>query len=321
MAVAWHVHVCSKFDCPMTHQDNAQTPTWENIKACFGELVRLRQAGTSVEIRSAWETFADTVVASRDHPPYHLVSILDHLQATEAAFPDTPRSAISILDHGCGSGLTVLYLIAIGYHGARGVDVGGKCDTWNVLLTDIIGGIDPHFTIYDGRWLPFENDTLHYIFSQQVLEHVSPENINAYYDEEARVAVKGGMVHHQVPHRLVPYESHSKTWFVHYLPRGLAQFLYKRLGRNSKTITHHLFLRTPRYHRHQMHKRFGNCVDVTNLRLMRPISFDYYDGPVRLRRALASMLNIPLIGKIMCLVIRDFVMIDTCSFKQESPRN
>ena len=41
----------------------------------------------------------------------------------------------------------------------------------------------------------------------------------------------------------MPYESHTRTWVLHYLPRVLSLPLYRLLGRNAEFVRQHLFLR------------------------------------------------------------------------------
>jgi hypothetical protein len=56
---------------------------------------------------------------------------------------------------------------------------------------------------------------------------------DSFFAEEARVLKSGGRVFHEVPHRLAPFEPHTRTWFLHSLPRPVYQSLYKVSGRGD----------------------------------------------------------------------------------------
>ena len=73
--------------------------------------------------------------------------------------------------------------------------------------------------MYDDRHLSITGRSVNLIFSQQLLEHVYDDVLDAFYSEEDRVMKLGAKVVHQAPHLLMPFESHSNTWFIHWLPR------------------------------------------------------------------------------------------------------
>lgn len=284
--------------------------SWSRIRACYTELVRARDSGIS--FADSWAAFADAVAASRDAPPYHLRGILGALRETCG---QDARADIRILDHGCGGAVTLLYLLALGYRGIHGVDVGGNCQTWNRLLQERFGISERRFSVYDGRRLPLPNDSIDFLFSEEVLEHVHPTMVEDYYAEEARVLKPGAAAYHQVPHRWVPYESHTRTWVLHYLPRVLSLPLYRLLGRNAEFVRQHLFLRRPGFHYAMFRRHIGEYTDRTSDRLAGLTQFDYYDGPVRLRRLVARLVGIPGLGRALVLVFRHLVMIQTLSRK------
>lgn len=286
--------------------------SWQKIKAALSELDRARDEGGSVP--AAWDSFVVVVEASRELPPYHLRTLLEIVAQAGGA---TDKADLRILDHGCGGGATLLYLLALGYTGIYGVDLApGSAQRWNRLLHEVFGIQDPRFLAYDGGALPFADNTFDVVFSQQVLEHVRPAYVDTYYTEEHRVLKPGGVVVHQVPHRLVPYDSHTETWFLHYLPYRAWRWLLRRLGKSSITSETALFLRWPWVHRNKLRGLFGDPVDLTVDRLVNLDDFSYYDGPVRLRKAIAKLVRMPLIGPVARAVLKNLVMIDTVSRKQ-----
>ena len=106
----------------------------------------------------------------------------------------------------------------------------------NMFLKIILGEDQPSINriqIYNGKKLPFQNSTFDLIFSQQVIEHLPPSNKIPFLLEERRVIKKDGIMYHQIPHRLVPYEAHTKTWFVHWLPKSFGAFYFKKFEENT----------------------------------------------------------------------------------------
>jgi SAM-dependent methyltransferase len=277
--------------------------------------VLIEAGDDAAAVANAWHDFVSTVREHRNDPPYHLRPLLTIL---ENAFPGLPRDRLVVLDHGCGGGLTVLFLIALGYTQSFGIDVGGDIARRNRVLALLPDAMTPRFFVYDGRQVPFEDGSVHLVFSQQVLEHVSPSVIDAYYAEEGRVLVNGGVAYHQVPHRLTPYESHTRTWLVHYLPRAVARPLYRLFGAPMSMVDHHLFLRTPGFHRRQLLLHIGDCRDATYERLMLRVDPSYYNGPKGLRSMMTALLATPVLGRLVRPVLCRLVMLDTVSIKRRT---
>jgi SAM-dependent methyltransferase len=281
--------------------------SWSQIVASFNELTAARRTGS--DLKSHWERFAAAVNASASDPPLHLRLILQGL----ANFQGKRRSDIEILDHGCGGGRTLLCLLAMGFEGIYGVDIGGDCEEWNRLLNDELGLSGKRIFVYDGKSLPFADGKFDFVFSQQVLEHVGPDALENYYADERRVMKAGAIAYHQVPHRLVPYDSHTRTWLIHYLPRPLWLGILRRMGRNMLVPETALFLRWPWVHRRLVRQHLGACEDRTLSRFMSVSDLSDYDGPRGLRRWLARLLNLPVIGAVARWLLPNFVMLDTLS--------
>jgi SAM-dependent methyltransferase len=158
------------------------------------------------------------------------------------------------------------------------------------------------------------------VFSQQVLEHVMDDVIEAYYAEEGRVLKPGGLALHQVPHRLVPFDSHTGTWFVHYLPRVLRLRLYCWLGHDPDYVERLLCLRWPEFHRVRMIEHVGSYQDLTLRRLVEIRDFGndgpVYDGSLALRRMIGAAIDMPVIGRLAGAILRRLVMIESLSVKR-----
>lgn len=289
--------------------------SWAEIKSCYSDLVAARDSGGGYD--KAWSAFARVVETTRQAPPYHLQSILN---TVERAAAKIDQGDLVILDHGCGSGLTLLYLLALGHRSIYGVDVGKNSPAWNRLLREVHGIAEERFRMYDGRSLPLPDRSVDVIFSQQVLEHVGSDYVESYYAEEGRVLKPGGVVLHQVPHRLVPYDSHTRTWFIHYLPWSLRRRLYSLLGRNVERIESRIHLRWPSYHCRQVEKHIGSCQNITLDRLMELEVSGYYDGPLAVRRMITAIVSTPVVGRLAGAILKNFVMLETLAVRS-SPQD
>jgi SAM-dependent methyltransferase len=260
-----------------------------------------------------WRTLVETALKTRDAPPFHLKGILSALKSVQGV---RPAESMAILDHGCGGGSTLIYLLALGYRGIHGVDIGDSDKKWNRLLQEELGIREPRFFQYDGHRLPLQDGSMDYIFSQQVLEHVHPSVVNQYYSEEGRVLRTGGAAFHQVPHRLVPYESHTRTWFIHYFPKAARKKLYKMCGCDPDYVEGMLHLRMPSFHLRQLERHVGDSRNVTAGRLADRDVLENHEGPKALRRLLAIAVTLPLVGTMAGEVLKHLVMLETISIKR-----
>lgn len=262
----------------------------------------------------SWQAFRDAAHRVHDEPPYHLVALFTALRKTQGA---RRREELRILDHGCGGGLTCLLLLANGYTGVYGIDLeSGNCDRWNDFLNDALQLTGQRFFLYDGARIPLEDDSVDFVFSQQVIEHVRPDVLAQYYSEEYRVLRDGGGAFHEVPHKLTPYESHTRIWLLHYLPRRLWLILLdKALGIDTTTAREAIFLRWPWVHKRAARSVFGNLVDLTTKRLKTKPDAANYDGPIGSRLLLFRLFTAPVVGDLLVAILSNLVMMQTYSTK------
>lgn len=282
--------------------------SWSEIKSAYRHLAERVSSGE--DATAAWHRFKTVATRGADEVPYHMQAIFRLLEEIGAR---KPTADIAILDHGCGGGLTLHYLLANGYSGIHGVDIGSNLPAWQGFLRDTVGLDGERLLVYDGTVLPFEDESFDLIFSDQVIEHVRPDVLERFYSEERRVLRPGGIVFHRVPHRLAPYDSHTRTWFLHYLPRALWLRLLRLIGRSSVTAETALFLRWPWVHRRLVRRHLGGYEDRTLQRFARLSDLTHYEGPKGLRRAAAALLRVPLIGAMAGVIVRNVSMIDTVS--------
>lgn len=168
------------------------------------------------------------------------VEIKRHLQCYQEKTSLQPRQ-IRVLDYGCGSGEAVLDLKNLGYD-VYGVDVdetailsGRKLLSLNHLDGEKI------LTAYRaGGVLPFPDGFFHFVFSQEVIEHVG--DLSAMAGEIQRVTVPSGMGFHIFRPQFNVVEPHFGMPLVHWLPKnGLRRwaillFAYLGLGMRPPEI-------------------------------------------------------------------------------------
>jgi len=284
---------------------------WHVVKDSFSNLRRARDGDG--DVAACWDAFHTDVQRCNLSPPYHLSAIVEALDDS-----GLPRDEITVFDHGCGSGITLLYLLALGYTNIWGVDIGGGCAAWNTHLIKLGLISQPRFFGYDGNILPLPDRSVDVLISQQVAEHVSPNLLNTYYSEAGRVLKESGLALHQVPHRLGPYESHTRTWFIHYLPRSLALMIYGLVGDQRDYFDRNIFLRWPWVHARLVRQHIGPFVDLTPDRVSKSIASDYYDGPSGLRNFIARIARAPLFGRCFAQLVGLVLMCETCA-RRRSP--
>lgn len=278
--------------------------SWKDVMQSFKQLQESRASGEEIDVH--WSSFRNAVQQCREEPPYHLISALDALDEF-----DKPIEDIAILDHGCGMGITVLFLLALGYKNICGVDIGSGSTNCNKYLPRFRGPSEPGFFEYDGARIEIESNSIDLLVSQQVAEHVSPDVFDAYYQEAGRVLGPGEIAIHQVPHRLTPYDAHTRCWGVHMLPRSISLFVYSALGRNREFVENRLFLRMPWVHTRMVRRHIGPLVNVTAARVAHPIAQAYYDGPRGLRSFISAAGRLPVIGRVICGFIAPFLMLES----------
>lgn len=113
----------------------------------------------------------------------------------------------------------------------------------------------------------------------------------------------------------MPYDSHTRTCFVHWLPKALRRPLYRLTGKDPDYVESMLHLRSPRRHRAQTAAHIGACEDRTVQRLAGLTDFEDYEGSVALRRLIGGLVRLPLLGRLAGWMLRNFVMLDTVSVK------
>jgi len=146
-----------------------------------------------------------------------------------AALLGRDTSQVRVLDFGCGRGEAVLLLRELGYE-AYGVDVEpGYIDNAAGYFAGL--GLDARELLRvsePDKDFPFEAESMDFVFSEQVLEHV--EDLDSVARKIARVLRPGGLSFHVFPPHRGVLEEHLWMPFVHWLPKGAVRRAAIALG-------------------------------------------------------------------------------------------
>ena len=136
-------------------------------------------------------------------------------------------SKAKLLDLGCGIGLT-LAVLAKFFSDSTGCDVGRKEIKASKELLKLLKIKSP-IIFYDGKRLPFKNNTFDIVTSIEVIEHVSKPDL--MLKEIKRVLKPNGILHITTANKWWPIEPHYKLPFLSFLPKDLANIYLKLSGR------------------------------------------------------------------------------------------
>lgn len=238
---------------------------------------------------------------------------------------------IKILDHGCGSGLSLLFLILKGYENIWGVTVNFSNDIKNKnkvkkinqlikILLNLKSSSEDRIKFYDGKTLPFKKKTFDFIYSQQVFEHLDRKYKNFFLLEEGKVLKDNGLLYHQIPHRLVPYEAHTKTWIIHWLPKNLQKIYFRKKSYKLNFIDKHLFLDWPWEIRAFLKNHSMEYENITYKRLSKIKHTTELKGiSLIVRKIISFIFAFPLIGNLIIRLLAIFFMIEI--FVSKDKRN
>ncbi len=299
---------------------------YSELALIFREIHEKYHAGQ--DVRDAWQRFSEVAQQTSTS-----VGPLDAIkESIDVCAGDRPKDTFRVMDHGCGGGMKIFYVAAIGYPNIFGINVNDDVDWINGVLRQVFGYDEDHFYRTDGKLLPFPDNSMDMIISCQVLEHVSDADIDNYYSEEARVLVDGGSAFHEVPHSFTPFDSHSRLWFAHWFPpflRPLAYGVLKSIQQKknlmgagrlyaSQFCGTYVRLRSPIYHRRMLMKHFGSYRDFTKERLLGHHDWQDYDrdGNLVVRRLIDVLVKLPVLGLVFQPLFSNLMMLQTLATKK-----
>jgi len=133
-----------------------------------------------------------------------------------------------ILEAGCGNGGMA---VAFAQAGAKMVGVEIEPELVEIARAQAFtNGVEAKFEYYDGEHLPFDDGSFDATLSVSVLEHVT-DPVN-YLTELLRVVKSGGYLYLAFPNRLWPQETHTRLFFVSWLPLSWIDRMVQWFGRN-----------------------------------------------------------------------------------------
>ena len=276
------------------------------------------------DYQTEWKVFKKLAIEISKNPP-PAVSEIHH--ALKILLKNKEKKDIFIFDHGCGSALKSLYLAVLGYKNIHGVNVNFDIEYVNIILKDKFKSTQKRFFTTDGKKVPFPDKYFDLIISAQVAEHLRDDEVIEYYSEEGRVLKKEGLAYHELPHKYIPYESHTRLWLIHLFPYFCKPLLYgifisiqkrKNLFLKGSYYAYFyskkfLILRTPNFHKKMLLKYIGHYEDITAKRLKKKMDFSSYDhdSPTRLRKIIQKLFNIPILGRIFISIFKNFFILQT----------
>jgi len=141
----------------------------------------------------------------------------------DRCFHEIGHSPRKILDVGHGNGAISNY-----YH-TKGLDVTGieVVPAFVEKATQKYPGVK--FSLYDGKSIPFEESTFDSIILNDVLEHISYEDIESVLSEVRRVLTPDGVVYISVMNRWQLIEPHTLVPLLTWLPRVAWDSVCKKL--------------------------------------------------------------------------------------------
>ena len=95
----------------------------------------------------------------------------------------------------------------------------------------------------------------------------------------------------------MPFDTHSRMWFVHYFPLVVRNIIYDKYRENkSQYYSNLLNLQPIWYYKRLLKNMFSSITDVSEDRIGNFIYKEHYEGNIRVRSILDKLINIPFIG-------------------------
>ena len=217
-----------------------------------------------IDIRKRWNDLKNEVNETIVHPR-DVSKIIEILKKIPKK-----KEEIKILDFGCGGCISIFYLAALGYSNVWGVDMDISKEKFYLFLKKIsLIESNSEYRILNYQKLPlnFNNDEFDFIFSQQVFEHVKYQDFFPIVNEISRLLKTGAITYHQIPHKLGPFDYHTKTWFLHWFPKRVTVFLLKLLNKNSLFFKEHLWFKFPWEYMREFEQVIGSTQNFSSDRI------------------------------------------------------
>ena len=199
-----------------------------------------------------------------------------------------------ILDYGSGNSILISLLHFLGYNSLFGVDV--IINKKREFIFKICNFNENNFYLIEDS-LPFNDKYFDLVISNTVIEHVF--NVENYFSETSRVLKDDKKAYFIFPHRLRPYDSHTRTIFIHYFPKKLRKYLYDYFTKEGGNYYNNfLNLQYPGFY-YKLSKRFFSSIENNTQERLLSSSIEIYDGNKNFRKFYQSLIKIPILGKII----------------------
>ena len=300
--------------------------SWKKLKKQYYIIVE--KIKKKKNLFTDWLNFQTLTLQISKNPPQAIFEIQNSLEIIEKI---KPKSKIRFFYHECGGGLKVIYFAAIGYKNVYGVNVNFDVFLINKILKTKFKVSEIRFLKTEGKNVPFKKNFFDFIISARVLEHLTDEEAFLCYSEEGRVLKENGFAYHEVPHKYISYESYYRLWFIRFFPYFCKPFLYGlflsiQKKKNLFSIDsfnadyfskNFLILRSPHFHKKILIKNIESFIDLNYNRLFREEDISSYDNdsPIILRKFIQKLFIIPLLGKFLALICKNFFIPQTLSKK------
>ena len=179
--------------------------------------------------------------------------------------------------------------------------------TFNDKVVKNLGFGSNVYKVYNGGSLPYKEDYYDLIISDSVLEHV--DDIEKYYREGARVLKNGGIAKLNFPTRQRLWETHTRTWIIHYFPRFIRVKLWDIFTHQGGVyLEGYLNLRTVRYHE-TIAKKYFNVVINKTKQVIYEKTYIKYGGKVWARSLADKLMHLKIFGP---LFVHFFSFFSSC---------
>ena len=116
---------------------------------------------------------------------------------------------------------------------------------------------------------------------------------------------------HQIPHRLGPFEGHTKRWFIHWLPSRIYHFILKNDIQKLHLVQNALFLRWPWELKTCFKKYFKSVNNLVSARLKDDVFSEEYSTKERLlRKVIIFLFKLPIVGKLFLRLLSIFFQLE-----------
>ena len=279
---------------------------WILFRKSIDSLIEPNQAST--EIKKKWRVILKEF---KNYTPNHLLNLLKLLEKSKIG------KKSKVLDHGCGTGLTLFFLASKGYNNIWGIDVDNsdafvnRKKASNKIFKIILNLKVNIINNYNGKKVDFKSASFDYIFSQQVIEHLQSKYLESYISEEQRILKINGLALHQIPHRLGPFEGHTKKWFIHWLPKSIYYYILRNDEQKLRLVKSALFLRWPWKLKSSFKQHFKSINNLVSLRLKEDVFSEEYSIKERIiRKALVYIFRIPVLGYLFLKLFSVFFQLE-----------